>query len=322
MKKIFRISLGIVIAAVFMWLILKNININEMKISFRQANVGMICASIFIFLLGYACRIQRWKIMLSSENSNISWKQCSGPLMASIAANNVLPLRAGDFLRAFGFNSRLNVSATTSLTTLVVERLLDMLMLLVVLGIALYYFNISSSAILGIGSIGLLGCALIIFCLLLFPGILRPICYAISKALRPKLPTLSNRLNDLFTNIFSSLEHMSKNEVMLKLIFWSICAWFLEGAVFWLIAMALPTIANTLAAWLAFPVGTLSTLIPGTPGYVGTFDYFTSQSMIVLGNDFTAAATFVFIVHFVLWLPPTLIGGVYLLFNPVVLKRR
>lgn len=259
--------------------------------------------------------------MLLNDNSLISWKQCAGPLMSSVAANNVLPFRIGDVIRAFGFTERLNITVTTSLTTIVVERLLDMLMLFFALGVALLYFKVDTSALLGVGGTGLLISAIIILMLLLFPSIFKKIVLYICRLLNTILPKFSGKILAIANNVFASLEYTSKNEVMIKLIFWSILAWFCEGMVFLIIALALPGITHDIAAWLAFPVGTLSTLIPSTPGYIGTFDYFSSQAMMILGNDVVAATTFAFIVHFILWLPPTIIGGIYLLFNPVVLKK-
>ena len=48
----------------------------------------------------------------------------------------------------------------------------------------------------------------------------------------------------------------------------------------------------------------------------GTFDYFTARAMTELGNDPGAATAFALLVHILLWLPPTVIGGIYLLLNP------
>jgi uncharacterized membrane protein YbhN (UPF0104 family) len=70
------------------------------------------------------------------------------------------------------------------------------------------------------------------------------------------------------------------------------------------------------AAWLALPVGTLATLIPSAPGYAGTFDFFTAQAMALLGNPIAAATAYALLVHALLWLPATLVGGVLLLAYP------
>jgi glycosyltransferase 2 family protein len=39
--------------------------------------------------------------------------------------------------------------------------------------------------------------------------------------------------------------------------------------------------------------------------------------MIAMGNSTTSSVAFAFIVHAVLWLPPTLVGGIYLIANPI-----
>ena len=64
-------------------------------------------------------------------------------------------------------------------------------------------------------------------------------------------------------------------------------------------------------------MATLATLIPSTPGYIGTFDYFMTWAMIQLGNAPSPAAAAAFLVHTLLWLPPTIVGGAYLLSHPI-----
>jgi len=316
MNRIFRIIIGSGVAAFFIWLALKNINTRELIESIRQTEISYIVMAILVFFAGYSCRIERWRLMLINENAKLNWTECAGPLMASVAANNVLPLRAGDIFRAIKFNKQLRISATTSITTLFVERLLDLLMIVLFLGVALAYFGMDSSRLIGIGGGALLSGGAIILFLLIFPSIFKPFAYWLSKAISRAFPKFGQKLDAEFTKIFTALEHTSKGSTMIKLICWSFVAWLSEGLVFWLIALSIPTISYDLAAWLALPVGTLATIIPSTPGYVGTFDYFTGQAMIALGNGDESSIAFAFIVHAVLWLPPTVVGGLYFLIIP------
>ena len=86
---------------------------------------------------------------------------------------------------------------------------------------------------------------------------------------------------------------------------------------FLVIALSIPEITNNLAAWIALPVGSLSTLIPSSPGYIGTFDYFTANSMFVMNNTYSSSVAYAFIVHIVLWLPPLVLASLYLFNNPI-----
>ena len=150
-RKLIHLALGIALAATFLWLVLRQISLAEIRVAFSSANTALIAAAVGAFCIGYACRIERWRLMLVHDNPALRWAHCAGPFMGCVATNNVLPFRAGDVLRAFGFNRRLGTSAAASLATVLVERLLDLLMVTAVLGIALAWFGMSSSRLLGVG---------------------------------------------------------------------------------------------------------------------------------------------------------------------------
>ncbi len=317
MKKFIKLALGIVLTTLFLWLVFRRISLAEIKAAFSNTKPLLLVAAVFFFYIGYSCRIERWRLMLNRDNPKLGWRNCAGPLMASVATNNLLPFRTGDLLRAFGFNRRLGISAATSATTLVVERLLDLLMVATFLGIALAYFGMESSSFIGVGGTFIIAGVIIVLFLLLFSSLFKPISLWSGRYVAKLSPKLSEKLLSEIHKVFSAMEHMTRGYTMLKLISWSMLAWLSEGFVFWLSALALPSIHYPLAAWMALPIGTLVTVIPSTPGYVGTFDFFTAHAMIILGNTPTAATAYALLVHVLLWLPPTIIGGLYLLLYPV-----
>lgn len=308
-----RLGLGIILAAFFAWLIARQIDLTELKQAFWGAQAGWLVGAFGMFCVGYACRIERWRTMLARDKPTLRWIDCAGPLLVSFAANNVLPFRAGDVLRAFAFNTRLDTRSGNVLATIFVERLLDLLMVLVLLGAALTMFGLDASRFVRAGSAALIAMALVILALLLFPRILAPVARAASKLVARLLPRLGQKLIDEVEEGLSTLSQLAGGSAMAKLVAWSFAIWLAEGCVFWFAALALPALTQPTAGWLALPVGTLATLIPSTPGYVGTFDYFTVQAMTVMGNAPAAATAYALLVHALLWLPPTLAGGLYLL---------
>ena len=64
MKKYARLILGFALAFIFLWLVLRQLNIEQLKSAFFSANLSYVCVAIVIFYIGYACRIQRWKILV------------------------------------------------------------------------------------------------------------------------------------------------------------------------------------------------------------------------------------------------------------------
>lgn len=314
-RKALKLLLGIGLAGFFLWLFVRQISLAELRQSFASADAGWITLALLAFCVGYACRIERWRLMLRRSNPYLGWHHCAGPLLASMAANNVLPFRAGDLIRAFGFNRRLKISANTAIITLFAERLLDLLMVLLFLGLALGYFGTDINRLAGSGSLAPIAAAAGILAILLFPRVFAAPGRGLAQAIMRIAPNLGRKLLDEVDKGLNTLEHFSAGHTMPRLVLWSFLAWLAEGAVFWFAALALPAVTVPLAGWLALPIGTLATLIPSTPGYIGTFDYFTARAMTELGNDAGAATAFALLVHILLWLPPTVIGGIYLLLN-------
>lgn len=312
-----RFWFGFGLAILFLWLIVRKIGFSELAGAITEARLPVIGFAVVIFFAGYACRIERWRVMLAIDKPELRWSACAGPLMASVAANNVLPFRAGDLVRAFGFNRRLGITVATSLTTLLVERLLDLLMIVLFMVGVSAFFSVDLSRYFLFGFLILSSAGFVILFLLLFPSVFKPLAFGAAKFVSRLRLSLGDKIQTGLVKVFTALDHTSSGHVMGKLIFWSLLAWLAEGFVFLLVALSLSSLSHPQASWLALSLGTLATAIPGTPGYVGTFDFFVAKAMNMLGNPEAASAAFAFLVHIVLWLPPSLAGGLYLLVSPV-----
>lgn len=316
-NRIFRLLAGIGLAVIFLWLVLRQISLAEIRHAFLGASLAWVIMALAAFSVGYACRIKRWHIMLQTDSPHLSWRSCAGPLLASFAANNVLPFRAGDLMRSFAFNQRMGTTSGVMIATVLVERLLDLLMVVFLLGVTLAFFGVESTRFAGVGSTMLLVCGSFILAFLLFPQIFRGPTLVGGHIVERIFPTFGAKLILEIEKSLNTLQHLAQGNTMIRLAFWSLLVWLAEGCVFWFSGLALPVLAVPLAGWLALPISTLATLIPSTPGYVGTFDYFTVRTMTELGNSTGGAAAYALLTHALLWLPPTLVGGLYLLLHPV-----
>lgn len=146
-----RLFFGFLITTCFIWVIFKSIDFHVLAANFLDVKPIYLVLAICFFFVGYSCRIERWRLLLTQENKSIKWQDCAGPLMGGVAINNVLPFRAGDVFRAFAFNKRLRISNSGSLTALFIERLLDLLMLALFLSVALGFFGVDNSSLIGVG---------------------------------------------------------------------------------------------------------------------------------------------------------------------------
>ena len=317
MRRTSRTLLGLGLAGLFLWLILRQVDSGEMLRILGGARPDWTALAIAAFFCGYACRIERWRLLLCHDNPTLRWRHCAGPLLASVAANNVLPFRLGDLLRLFGFNARLGIGTTTAFASLFQERLLDLLVLLIILGVLPVALGLDISRLMGAGTAVFLAGASLILGLLLRPTAIHPPVKIIVSFVTRWHASLGQQLDRESARVFTLLTQSAQPRLALRLLMWSMLAWLIEGLVFYCCALALPAITQPAAAWLALPLGTLATLLPSSPGYLGTFDYFTAWALSSAGNTATASATYAFFVHAILWGPVTLAGGCYVIARPV-----
>ena len=311
-RKAISLLLGIGVSGVFLWMIFRSLPLDGFVEALERADPAWIAAALGCFLLGYACRIQRWRMMLTAFNDRLGWGRCATPFMVSIAANNVLPFRAGDVLRGVAFSRWLGVPTARVLATLLVERLLDLLSLIIALAVALSLFAAGRTgveALFGWSAwfFALVACAVAF--VLLLPRVFEPPVRFVIRLLTGRAPSLAGKLEAQVHHVFHTLASLAAPAKMAVMMLWSFLAWGFEASVFYSIARALPDITAPVAAWVAMPVGTLSTMLPSTPGYIGTFHYFVMQAAEALGNPEVAAAAFAFLVHLALFIPATLWGG-------------
>ncbi len=121
------------------------------------------------------------------------------------------------------------------------------------------------------------------------------------------------RLAGAGAQFFEALGALQSPVRALQLLALSVLAWALEGAMYASVAWSLHAGVAPFGPWFAASTGTLATLLPSSPGYVGTFDYFAMLGLIAYGANRSVAAAFALLVHLVLWVPVTLVGGIMLL---------
>lgn len=315
MKKYLRLLLGIAIAVVFAVLIAQQVDVAEISKVLSATRTGWLWVALASFFFGYTCRIWRWQVLLQPVNKNIRWRDCAGPFMASFALNNVLPFRAGDVVRAFAFSARLGVGTGPVLATLLIERLLDLLAVLLALAFALW-ISAPTGSLAGLSAWAaplILFTASFIFGLILMPKLFHWPIQVIVRLLACLAPSIAQKIGDEAERAFAALAAYADWRLLAGMLLWTLGAWLGEMGLFLSVAMAIPDLQHILGALLALPLATLATLIPSTPGYVGTFDYFAKLALEQTGNGTAAATVFALLAHLLLWLPPTIIGGAYLL---------
>src|ERR1700690_3666117 len=97
-----------------------------------------MCIAVALATLPFALRVPRCKLLLRRDDGGpIATQSLWNAIAIGFASNNVLPLRAGEFLRVAAINRLAPVSFAAALSSVAVERVLDALVVVTLLGLGL-----------------------------------------------------------------------------------------------------------------------------------------------------------------------------------------
>ncbi|MBU1880041.1 MAG: flippase-like domain-containing protein, partial [Chloroflexi bacterium] len=139
MRRYGKLALIALISLVFLALALYNIDLGAVAQALSTANYWFLVPATLITLLGYGIRTVRWQAILYpslEEGHRPGFVRLFPVLVIGFAANNVLPFRAGEFVRAYVLGRREGISASLSFATIVLERVMDGLTLVFYLLVA------------------------------------------------------------------------------------------------------------------------------------------------------------------------------------------
>src|ERR1700741_688714 len=100
--------------------------------------IGWLVASLLIYAVATLVRGERWHRILVITGVHAQRRDCYGPPGVGYMGNNVLPARAGEVLRVVLLAPRCDASKRVVAGSIVGERLLDVIVLVVIFVITVY----------------------------------------------------------------------------------------------------------------------------------------------------------------------------------------
>jgi uncharacterized protein (TIRG00374 family) len=127
----FQTVAGLLVTAGIIWLGLSRIDLSETIAAFAVVRVGYVLAGGALVVAVIAILAVRWWVLLpTSPNVPIRFVFCY--LMIGYMVNAVIPLRLGDLARAYLLGRRHGIAVSMTLSTVVAERLFDVLAIVVI----------------------------------------------------------------------------------------------------------------------------------------------------------------------------------------------
>ncbi|MBI2166554.1 MAG: flippase-like domain-containing protein [Chloroflexi bacterium] len=329
MLKSSRFWLGAGLSLIFIVLFFYRVDLKEVGRALAQANYLWIIPGVALYFLALGLRALRWRVVLKPLGS-FPILRLWRVLAVGYMANNLLPVRLGELVRAYYLKQRENVGMAAGLATIVVERAFDGLALIVV-GIAGLYLAFSPellqriSETSGVSWIALASlialpfvAAFSVLLTLAFWGD-RLIGLAVRRRLIFLPKTLRLRLESLALLFVQGLATLRTARGLLLVLILSLLVWLAEAAMYFTIAFSFGLDTLFTSWWslgagilVATALSNLATSLPSTGGGVGPFEFFVKVALVSLGVAAPLAAAYAVVLHVALLAPVTLLGLVYL----------
>ena len=315
-----RAAIGWIISIACIAVIAYNVDFDGVLAALGSFQWPYLLIALVSLAAGYTMRVARWAVMLRATGTPVTLRQCAAPFLGSIALNNVLPLRAGDIVRATIFPGAIGVPRAAAIGSIVMERLVDLLTLLLCLAIGAVWLGAdrlpdwlaNGAILLAVGGIG------VMFAILLFSGTLAQLLARLA-ATRPPA-ALATRVLVALSNLLVGFRQMSGARVLALVFGLSMLAWLGEAGVYWSLMVGFGLEAHLLAALMVMAFVTLSTLVPSSPGYVGPFHLAAFAAITLLGGTEEIATSYAVLAHLMVWVPTTLAGGLAMLLSPEIFR--
>lgn len=281
----------------------------------RSANPVWLIPAAVIFFIGVVVRAIRWRVLLSHV-ADVPVRACYNVLLIGFMANNVLPFRTGELVRAQALYDRLGVSRTATLATILAERICDATTLLLFIAVSVLLMPVSENLVkLATAGSTVLVLAVVATAVMTFGG-------PLIAQLVGRLPgQFGIRLSNLVLMFAHGLDSFRRPLDLLYIIVTSIVAWFIEAIVLTLVLGAFGLPPSILHGLLITATSTLATTVPSTQGGIGPFEFAAAQTLVELGVDQTIATGYAIVAHAVILVPVIPIGLVLLWRNRTAAKQ-
>lgn len=287
--------LGLLLSAGCIYWVLKDVQINHLLQIMRSVQLGLFTAGLLLGCLSLLVRAVRWKVLLAAEAQSRT-KSLFTSLMIGYLANNLLPARMGELVRVYVLERRTGISKSAALASILLERLADVLVLLVLIGMASTFVKLPPLIVSGCWA-AVIALFFIILVLGLLSGRSTEQTQCLVGIVGRWVPRYNERLQTMVDRFVAGLRSMrSGNKVAVSLLL-TLLTWGLEIGWAWLVARALGLNLPWLAAVLMVTVIGIGSVLPAAPGSVGTYEFFAILALSPFSVDSTAAVAMAFLLH-------------------------
>ena len=320
MKQRHTILIGLVLSVLLLALALNGVDLRRVEQALSSADYGVVFPAALLLVAGLGTRTLRWRGLLDDRLPVLHGFNI---LNISYLFNGVLPFRLGELVRLF-LVTRLPdpLPVSTTLSTVLAERLLDLLAVLGMLGLVLTLLPLptyitAGGAALGVGALAGL--------LILVVMARRPAWAQQGTAwLEARVPVLARwHLETLVARFLDGARPLSTWRGLLRAVFWTAVSWGLSVVAGYILMRAFFPEPTWRATLLFIVMASLAVSVPYVPGAAGSYEagVVVALGLTGFGQPEGAALAFAIVLHATNLIVYVVMGVIGLLLEGVTLGQ-
>lgn len=321
-----HLALGILVSAACLWWAARDIlkekdALSKLGGAFADANYITAIPILLAWVAFYWLKAWRWRLLLRPVGDYRIRRDLLPPTMIGFAFNNLLPAHLGDLVRVFIFSRQSKAPQTAVLSTVVLERVFDIVAILLILGVGLIFVHgldpsiRQSAVVFGVAA----GCCVLGG--LAFVLWTRPFVRLFEAAMEwiPFLPAgLKKKIAGMLESGAEGLASLKDVRLLAGILATSQAQWLLNGLTVHLALWSFGIHVDPLVSCIVLGVTAFGVTVPSSPGYFGVIQLCFMAVLKFFTKDETAVFAASIYYHMIQYIPVTLIGLWY--FNTTGLK--
>ncbi|MCZ2109174.1 MAG: flippase-like domain-containing protein [Dehalococcoidia bacterium] len=313
MSRTARTLVGIVISIVALYLAMPpRDEWGNVAAAFARVRYAYLVPIALISAYSVVVRCQRWRLLLRPVG-DIPFLPLFSATSIGFFCNMVLPLRVGEVIRPVLLANRTNVPVSSVLASVLLERLLDMLTILVFLGLVMCLVPVSAT----IRQSGIAFLAIAIFAVVMIALLQRrhPRALGFLRWILSRMPAgIRDRAEAALESFIDGLQGIGTGAALLQILGYSVCLWVVIASIFGVgffsCDLDVPLVSGSLAL-VTVVAGAVSA--PSAPGFIGTFQAGCVVALGLFAVSRADAIPYAFVVWAAQWLTQVVLGVVFLL---------
>jgi uncharacterized protein (TIRG00374 family) len=320
LRNIVRTVIVIGLAVGLVALFLRNADLHQVWASVKAARPDYMLLALLLTAVTYFARAERWQYLLEPLGATRFWSVFRATVIG-FGASAVLPARAGEVIRPYMLARWEGLNATAAFATIVLERILDLVAVLILLASFLIWFDpgleARDSAVFSAiryGGLIMAPVAIVALALMFFmaghPDTLHRWLLKAEAVLPARIAAMIAKFASSLAEGFAVVRQVRR---LFAAVAWSLVIWLTIAAGIWAVSVAFGVAMPFTGAWLMLAPLVVGVAVP-TPGGVGGFHEayrIGATAFFDAPNDTAVGAAIV--LHAVSVLPVTILGVLFML---------